>query len=479
MDKRALRIAQKDEEYIKHLFNNAAIVFDTSALLDMYSYPFETRQTLFSEIFKKAKLRLWLPGHVEFEYLKNKDKVIKKPINDYNNLIDKVQNYRDGGYISKMLTVAEEIQSQKIKNISGLLKTLEEITKTSEKHPHLSSDLFSDINKSVGQYIKQSSKFIDNVKEFKDKFKSEVNEKINSVMSTANSDDVLKFVLNNFTIGPKYPFKRLINLYKNGQMRYEMQIPPGYLDNDKNGIDKYGDFILWSQILEYAKDNSKSIIFVTNDTKGDWWNNIEGVFVPRLELIKEFVDHTAQDFWMFTANEFYHEAKKHLQLNIDDQLLEQLPEVELNPILKMLEGREKSFTMWLQYNTMLTNLKVDDTYFEQSFDITAYDRRGHKVLIIAKFARTYRERALVSDINSSENIYNSLKNRIAERTNLMLAYTYSNFDQAEEAKQLTIQLLTDDHTILAKEDLIGYILIGYMNDEEYVFHYSDFPNLTK
>jgi hypothetical protein len=76
----------------------------------------------------------------------------------------------------------------------------------------------------------------------------------------------------------------LENILLNAEVRYERKIPPGYSDigKDKNvsdssflhaGIEyerKYGDLILWKQLIEKAKEtDSKAVLFVTSDTKED------------------------------------------------------------------------------------------------------------------------------------------------------------------------------------------------------------------
>ncbi|MCB2296009.1 hypothetical protein LGK95_21385 [Clostridium algoriphilum] len=64
------------------LWANCIFVFDTSALLSFYEFSTKTQQNIFDTTFTKIKERLWIPGHVEFEYLKNRKIVINKVYND-------------------------------------------------------------------------------------------------------------------------------------------------------------------------------------------------------------------------------------------------------------------------------------------------------------------------------------------------------------------------------------------------------------
>ena len=55
---------------------------------------------------------------------------------------------------------------------------------------------------------------------------------------------------------------------------------------------KLGDFIVWKQMITFAKDTElKALVFVTNDKKEDWWlkapSGSETAKSPRPELIEE------------------------------------------------------------------------------------------------------------------------------------------------------------------------------------------------
>jgi len=103
------------------------------------------------------------------------------------------------------------------------------------------------------------------------------------------------------------PFSQLelYRLCETGRKRYDKSIPPGYKDNNKDGIRKYGDYIWWSQILQYAKREKRNIILVTDDVKSDWWNKKEdGSIELREELFDEF-RKTKQNIYPFVSNDFY------------------------------------------------------------------------------------------------------------------------------------------------------------------------------
>lgn len=71
---------------------------------------------------------------------------------------------------------------------------------------------------------------------------------------------------------------------REGEIRASHRMPPGFKDGGKDE-NKYGDLIIWFEILEYAratKDQFKKVVILTNDAKPDW------VYPPakRMETIK-------------------------------------------------------------------------------------------------------------------------------------------------------------------------------------------------
>lgn len=83
--------------------------------------------------------------------------------------------------------------------------------------------------------------------------------------------DLLKIQGN---IGEKILFSKKLLLLQEGQIRYDNLIPPGFLDNAKDGEAKFGDLFVWKDIITIAKKKNSNIIFVCNDTKDDWWEKI-------------------------------------------------------------------------------------------------------------------------------------------------------------------------------------------------------------
>ncbi|MFY1700228.1 PIN-like domain-containing protein [Micromonospora sp. WMMA1923] len=79
-----------------------------------------------------------------------------------------------------------------------------------------------------------------------------------------------------------------------GQRRVDEQLPPGYLDADKTDRlpeGAAGDFLVWVQACEAARERGLDLVIVTGDEKEDWWWRYRNaVLGPRPELTQEFFD---------------------------------------------------------------------------------------------------------------------------------------------------------------------------------------------
>jgi len=82
MDRNTIKPYLLSEEKELFLWEKAIIVFDSSALLDIYFLPKAARSKIYLEIFEKLPEKLWIPFHVQFEYLNNREKIIVKPISE-------------------------------------------------------------------------------------------------------------------------------------------------------------------------------------------------------------------------------------------------------------------------------------------------------------------------------------------------------------------------------------------------------------
>lgn len=311
MDTPQSNIFKLTAEREKALWDNAIFVFDSSALLDFYFLPLITRTKIFEELFsKKLNERLWIPSHVKFEYQKNREKIILKPITEnYKPLKDEI---------------LKSIKSA-IKEIENKIIDLTNKTKKDDKHPHLNQIEIEKYALTVTAFKKAS-----------ETFEEEINKQINLVEEEINklplNDDVEKAIDNLFQVGRYFTFQEVYQITKEGKHRYEFTIPPGYedlKDKDKKGTQIFGDLIIWKQILEFAKEKQKPIIFICNDLKEDWCylqknSSEKRIESPREELIKEIFDFASVEFWMYNQPQFLFKSNEYFEAKIEKQNIDDL-----------------------------------------------------------------------------------------------------------------------------------------------------------
>lgn len=298
----------------KQIWSEAIFVFDSSALLDFYFLPAKTREKIFNELFTNPlKDRLWIPSHVQYEYNKNRDKIIKKPINEnYKPLKDDNLN---------------QIKKS-VKEIENKVNDLKNKTKKDDKHPHLAQ-------LEIDNYLAKVKEFNELTLAFDDSVIKQIQSVENEINKLPDDDDVLNAVKTLFLVGRYYTFSEVLGITEEGKHRFEFKIPPGYEDLDdkeKKGTQIFGDLIIWKQVIEFAKETKKPIILICNDLKEDWCyvdksTNEKRIASPREELVKEIYDAAGVEFWMYNQAQFLYNANKYFDAKIEKQSIADLAQV--------------------------------------------------------------------------------------------------------------------------------------------------------
>ncbi|HEY9061437.1 MAG TPA: PIN domain-containing protein [Pseudobacteroides sp.] len=234
---------------LQQIKDNCNVVLDTNVLL----MPYNIGKTSLEEIEKIyqniiSENRFFLPSQVVREFIRNRP---TKLADIYKWLLDKK---------SKLRSMQE-----------GKYPTLEGI-------------------EGYGDMI-QIEKEIDDLLQ---KYKKSIDMVVRHIRDL-NWDDRVSIVYKRlFTPSTIYELK-----YKEEEIANELEkrkihsIPPGYKDSAKadGGI---GDLLVWKSVLEIGKSNN--VIFVSGDSKADWWYKRENEAIyPRYELIYEFMNYTSNN----------------------------------------------------------------------------------------------------------------------------------------------------------------------------------------
>lgn len=286
------------------LWNEGTIVLDANVLLDLYRLPSEA-QSDYLKLLQKVKARLWLPHQVALEFQRNRISVY----------FEQKQRFMD---IGKYLSDASEQLEDKIKRLN--LDT---------RHPTIKPEA---LIQSIGEAFSVVKKELQRLEELHAEEDVD-NEKLGNTIN--------ELFMGRF--GAPYKKEEIQEIVKEGVERYRKQVPPGYMDIEKDkGKEswqtygdghferKYGDLLLWNQIIDHAKEKKiKKLMFVTNDEKEDWWWKLEykgsKTIGPRPELIEEICRKAKVElFYMYTSAKFLQYGKDYLNVVVKDESVEQV-----------------------------------------------------------------------------------------------------------------------------------------------------------
>lgn len=283
-------------ERIKEIWDNSLIVLDTNVLLNLYRYNEEARNE-FINIIKSYKERLWIPYQVGFEFHRNRESIIIKNKAAYRLVKDKL--------------------TEQLDKFVNFLNSNGDLT----RHPYIDT---KDIQKRVTQFSASISKTLDKQQ--------------NEHPDYSQNDDILNAITELFDgrVGGDFADKDIEAIYKEGEKRYANKVPPGYCD-EKNKKDKgkrrlYGDLIVWKQTINHCKELEKDIIFITDDHKPDWWDEIGGKHTPRKELIREFIDSTGQNILIYDSSRFLDYAKRRNKVKVSPKTIREVEKVKQEDI---------------------------------------------------------------------------------------------------------------------------------------------------
>jgi hypothetical protein len=266
------------EDEFSELWNTCLFVLDANVLLNLYRYSPETSEE-FIGILNEMSDRLWVPHQVALEYQRRRLDVI-------------------------------EIQVDAHVEIQNLLKKL------GDKLPSLRRD---------------TDRSLERINSIFTEVEKELNERKREYLDLLNDDCLRDTITSLFEgkVGSPYSTEQLNEIYKKGEVRYEHEIPPGYLDaRDKEGMRKYGDLVLWFQVIDKAQETKKPIILVTDDRKDDWWLQRKGRLIgPRPELAEEILSQAGVSFYMYRADQFMTYAQKYIERQVKQEAIDEVRDV--------------------------------------------------------------------------------------------------------------------------------------------------------
>ena len=273
------------EDEFKRLWSDCIFAFDANILLNLYRYSETTRNELI-KVMSLINDKVWLPYQATEEYFRNRISTTGGQAKEY----DKVQS-----------------------TINELLLNLG----NKKRHPitFISDELFKELE---SVYDKIKIEFDSNKQRLNDRI---VTDEIQTRLAE----------LFDKKIGKPFSQAELDEIYKDGKIRYEAEIPPGFRDGNKdnsgNLYRKFGDLIIWNELISKSKAENKPIIFITDDKKDDWWLEYNGKTISPLPfLIQEFKEKTNNPFYMYTADRFMQAATDYSAEKVGEEVIVELKE---------------------------------------------------------------------------------------------------------------------------------------------------------
>jgi hypothetical protein len=376
------------EDKEKSLFKNAYIFFDTSALLDFYYYSESTKSEIFQKLFVALKKRLWIAAQTEYEFLKNREKVFLKPIDTYDNLQKKKKGQNDTGHLEEIEGIIKALTASIKNELTGQIQTFKQKTGKTDKHPYLEGGTFEDFEAKTKLLEAYLVKYHAGFNEFKESIETQISSQKELLKTALVKDTILEEFEKNFQTTPGLSYSDVLKIVEEGEVRYRNLIPPGYLDeDDKIGFQKYGDLILWKQIIAKSKADKKDVILVINDMKEDWWYYSDKTkpVAPRHELIKEIFDEAGRTFWMYNTSDFLFKAKELIALTIKEDVIQDVKHLA-KPSRKL---GQSAITEWIAnyFDSPYFSINFSDSneIDDYGIDYTYRDAKGEKVGFIHKY----------------------------------------------------------------------------------------------
>ena len=349
------------------LWGTATFVFDTNVFLNLYRYSNNTRNQLI-ESFEWLKKRIWMPYQVASEFCK-----------DRYNVIDEANRRFD--------------------NISAEADKLADSWKTELRLDQNDLDI-----KELSKYLKEWI------------FKKRDS---NYLTFNVTDDEVFFFFFDLFDgkVGKPFSGEEKLKIEQEGEKRYAGKIPPGYKDS-KKVENRFGDLLVWKEIIGYAKSKKVDIIFVTHDQKEDWWNIINGKTIgPRIELRKEFYEETGRIFHMYTMSTFLSFFTANKENSIDKATIDEvelftsvmrkkIPRTELKEYYESLEDNAEKAAAKLRFK--IANLDRKNAKRRNSINALQKNARQRELSVEEDIALRRNEEHLIHDTAKIEQLKQQL-----------------------------------------------------------------------
>lgn len=276
------------DEDLARVLRGGIVALDTNVLLDLYRYG-DTARVEFLAVLATIQDSLFVPAQVLIEFWRNRDGVLnevvasgsKKPLNAPRTTIRTVVN--EWGK-----------RTQELEQAASFLRDAEKILDEIE------------------QGMREASGRLDGAL---------------ALRNTA--EDPVLIGLDQLLVGrtgaPIEDSERAA-LIEAGGLRFDAEVPPGYMDADKHGLTEAGtgDYLIWEELISRGASTHLDVLLVTRDEKPDWWRRDRDfrLLGPRVELVTEMLNRASVSYYMLRPPDFLKAATHLLNVAVSDRTIE-------------------------------------------------------------------------------------------------------------------------------------------------------------
>jgi hypothetical protein len=312
------------EEELQRLWDEATFCFDANVLLNLYRVDEETTEDYF-KIFRAFGDRIFLPHEAANQFFLRRRGVIRTEQNSFSDATEEVRNWLERR--KHFNDIKNQLRGDDIGQIIG--DEIESVFEDREGYEEEVEAVKNDL--------------IDRIEDLEERFTP-----TGTTQANAEEDEILEELLKIFEGKTGDALEDgMEELKKEARQRYEREQPPGYKDynnEDELSRGECEDFIIWKQLMKFGEQEGKDVVFITGDTKYDWWEKDDkhNFARPSHEILREFYRKTNQSFWMITTEGMVQEAGDRLGLDVKDNSVRQTERVAReNEVYRREEKLEK------------------------------------------------------------------------------------------------------------------------------------------
>lgn len=303
------------------------IIIDTSSILDLYRKAPSKSESALKLLKEIPKEQIFIPSQVYQEYDKNKKTVISEEF-------------------KKISNVKQDVDNAITKATNSIEKSLYEYKR--RDYP------------SINELEKNIKEQMIGIKQIANEYKDSNQDEVKRNKSMLKNDEVEPFITelkDTGCIGERPSLSFLMGIYEEGEKRFQYKIPPGYKDLNKDNKDttkreKFGDLIVWKELLKKAANVEKDIVYLTSDKK-EWKVDRSGTKFPDELLFDEFKEYSSYELYFWELNDLVvllseYEEEDHLLRNIElnkHEILEAI--TDLKDLFSVIESDELKLTAYL------------------------------------------------------------------------------------------------------------------------------------